>query len=210
MWDRLIEDIEPLILQALVRQLATRLILGNKRAREAIYWAREINWSFHRAVGHLWRLFTPMIWVEAPKADFAHTSRWVMRVDAVPSFVEGVMRYHCDTLVDKRYPISTETNSYLYERVYTACTTRQSDRMPITRTLNASYYHALCTVGRALVVNGTLRRLQGVYQRDRWRMLVLHTFKFLDRCYVPTHYLRDVHTILCDIFSEAEPDTHAA
>jgi len=198
------EDAEVLILDELVRQLFTNLRVGCKTSREAAYCAREINWAFRRAVGHLWRLFTPKVWVQAPMGDFHFTSRWTMRVDAVHSFVEGVMRYYCNYVVgDGRYAINSDTYSSLYSLIYDGCVTRQPVGGGLSKTLTGAYYDALQSVGRALVGNGALRGLKSADQRARWVLIVTHIFKFLDRTHVPRYELPEVDSVLGDLFREA-------
>lgn len=202
LWERLPEDAEVLILNALVRQLSTNLRVGCKTSREAAYCAREINWAFRRAVGHLWRLFTPKVWVQAPMSGFQFTSRWTMRADAVPSFVEGVMRYYCNYVVDDgRYAINSDTYSSLYSLIYDACVTRQPVGGGLSKTLSEPYYDALQSVGRALVENGALRGLKSAKQRARWVLIVSHIFKFLDRNYVPRYELPHVENVLNGLFN---------
>ena len=204
MWGRLPEELQWLIAQTLARQLGARVRVENEDLRNAIFQARCIDQMFARAVGHLWRLLPPTVYVSTLVNDaFSPSSVHVMRADATESFVEGVMRHYCELVLRNR-AVSTDTYSALYTVTYSACVTRQPYN------LSSRLYVAINNVGRRLVENGTLRRLQGVYQHDRWTQLVFAVFRTLDRWYLPRHGLPDVHAALRAIFIEPEPDTHEA
>jgi hypothetical protein len=202
MWELLPKELQLLVVQTLVRDLGMYLRVENSDLRNAVLQARSIDRMFAHGVGHLWRLFTPFVFVGPLEPGvFAPTPGYVMRADAAESFVEGVMRHYCELVLRNR-AVSTDTYSALYTVTYTACVTRQPYN------LSNRLYVAISNVGRRLVEDGTLRRLQGVYQHDRWTQLVFAVFRTLDRWYLPRHGLPDVHAALRAIF--IEPDTRAA
>ena len=204
MWELLPKELQLLVVQTLVCDLEAHLRVENSDLRNAVLQARSVDLTFKRVVGHLWRLFTPAVFVGPMDSGvFCPSPGYVMRADAAESFVEGVMRHYCALSVHNR-AVSTDTYSSFYTATYAACVTRQPYN------LCNRFYVALQSVGRRLVEDGTLRRLQGVYQRDRWTRLMLHVFRVLDRWCLPRHGLPDVDATLRAIFIEPKPDTRAA
>jgi len=180
------------VAQLLARQLYRDVELYDGASRVAVYCARELGRAFRRAVGHLWQLFAPKRWVVCRPF-----SRCAMRADAVPSFVEGVMRFHCTRLLDD-IPLGGATHSSIYATVYEACS------VPHPHSLCEPLHAAIGTVGRRLVRDGPLLQLS-LGQRGRFQRLVHHMFRFLDAHYVARRaWLPTVERTLGAMFDEAE------
>ena len=174
-WEDLPPETADLIVQALVRRLR---FLEEDDSRDATHRARLISHAFRDAVGYLWKLHPPRM----PNSN-------VLRIDAAPDFVDGLLRYTADVLTGGHI-ITERTYSILYTTVYTWCTQKPPNNASET------LYYSLGEVTRALVAEGALRQLDTVQKRDRLVCFVEHCAKYLNRFYVKRLSLPEVGVVL--------------
>lgn len=185
-WEGLPAVIADLILQALARQLCCIV----QDSRDAMHRARLVNHAFADAVGYLWKLLPPMVWVppsrDAPKSikgDYA------MRPDAAPGFVEGVMRLAADGVAG-RAVINARTYSSIYTIVYSSATAgppfNGAERL----------HNAIGAVACALAAEGAFQQLDTTEKRHMFVRFVEHCFLYLDKFYVKRLMLRKTGEIV--------------
>ncbi len=199
-WEDLPTVIADLIVQALARQLRDDVwgvsTTHYDEVRDAMHRARLVSHAFADAVGYLWKLTPPMVWVPLPlpppppaAATWQQKGYYSLRGSCAPGFVEGVMRLTIDAQAG-RAVLSTATYCMVYNMIYLSATA--------PRPYNGAeqLHDAVGTVASALAAEGAFQQLDTAAKRDNFVKFFGRTFKYIDKFYGTRLMLRGTEEIL--------------
>jgi len=201
-WEGLPTVIADLILQALTRQLrddvwGVSITTRYEEIRDTMQHVRLVSHAFSDAVGYLWKLAPPMVWVPPVQTGSwlvrTHNGYYTLRGSCAPGFVEAVMRLAIDAQAGQLV-LTTGMYCMLYNVVFLSVSSRGAFN-------GAEQLHnAIGTVASALAAEGAFLQLDTAEKRDKFVKFMGHTFKYMDKFYVTRLNLRGTAEILRQAF----------
>lgn len=158
-WEALPEELASRVM-FMVRDRAYKdLAIGSDASTARLRALFQLNHAFHDCMQPLRYLLCPL--------DNPHHAK---------SFVKGMFLAANDQIC-RGAPLITPFYSHLYGTVYTGCTRKAPNN------LTESYYEALESQMKALVLNGTIS-FDKVEERSWFFLFIYHVFRYIDRFYV--------------------------